>query len=316
MMNEDSDIIHLQHAINQRVEHPLLNSREIILDIKRCDLLHPEVNGNKWYKLKYNIEQAKSEGHDTILTFGGPYSNHIHATAAAGKIFGLKTIGIIRGEEPPQWSETLRDAKVCGMQLEFITRMAYAEKATEDFKGWLHEVYGSFHLVPEGGSNFHGINGCMEILTDDDKKFYDVVCCACGTGATMSGITMSLTGDQRIVGFPVFKDGEFMREEVRRHLEYFLMDKNAADEMMQACDFITRFHFGGYAKWNDELITFMQQFRVLHKIPLDQVYTGKLMYGVMKLIEESYWKPQTKVLVIHSGGLQGRIPELLRNDLA
>ena len=132
----------------------------------------------------------------------------------------------------------------------------------------------------------------------------------------MSGITMSLTGDQRIVGFPVFKDGEFMREEVRRHLEYFLMDKNAADEMMQACDFITRFHFGGYAKWNDELITFMQQFRVLHKIPLDQVYTGKLMYGVMRLIKESYWKPQTKVLVIHSGGLQGRIPELLGNDLA
>ncbi|MBX7052382.1 MAG: pyridoxal-phosphate dependent enzyme [Flavobacteriales bacterium] len=303
-------VVDLPAAINQKLVHPILQESGVQLHIKRCDLIHPEVNGNKWYKLRYNIEQAMADGHDTILTFGGPYSNHIHATAAAGKIFGFKTIGVIRGEEPMQWSHTLEFARACGMRLEFITRLAYAEKATEDFKSWLHEEYGSFHLVPEGGSNFHGINGCMEILTEDDRNSYDIISCACGTGATMCGLALSLSEGQRVIGFPVFKSGEFMATEVQQHLDYFLMDKEASSDVMKSCDFVTDYHFGGYAKWNDELISFIKTFQNDCHVPLDQVYTGKMMYGILDLIKAGRWKSGTRLLAIHSGGLQGVIPAL------
>jgi 1-aminocyclopropane-1-carboxylate deaminase len=306
-----SDAIDLSLAINQRLSDDRLSNQNIIIDVKRCDLIHPDVNGNKWYKLKYNIEHAIAKGFDTLLTFGGAYSNHIHATAAAGKLAGLKTIGIIRGEAPAELNPTLNFAQTCGMRLEYITRLAYAEKETEDFKAWLHDEYGAFHLVPEGGSNFLGINGCMELLSDFDRENYDVICCACGTGATMSGVALSLGKNQRLLGFPVFKSGEFMRDEVLKHLRYFLMDESAAQDVFASCDLMTSYHFGGYAKWNEELISFIQEIKQKHSLPLDQVYTGKLLYGVMDLVQQNYWTPGTNILVIHSGGLQGRISELL-----
>ncbi|MFN0032686.1 MAG: 1-aminocyclopropane-1-carboxylate deaminase/D-cysteine desulfhydrase, partial [Flavobacteriales bacterium] len=179
----------INESVTQR-----LRLHERTISIRRLDLLHQLIGGNKYYKLKYNIEAVMRNDHKTLLTFGGAYSNHLHATAAAGKLYGFKTIGIVRGEElgDSVLSPTLQFARECGMRLEFVLRSAYAEKETEEFKGWLHEEFGAFHLVPEGGSNFLGINGCMEILSEEDKTDYDVVCCACGTGATLAGIVLSL----------------------------------------------------------------------------------------------------------------------------
>jgi len=289
-------------AINQQV-----NFSGHSYAVKRLDLLHPEINGNKWFKLRYNIEKALESNHKTLLTFGGAWSNHIHATASAGKIFGIKTIGIIRGEEPKEWSATLLHAKSCGMQLEFITRLAYEEKETEDFIGWLHDEYGSFHLVPEGGSNFLGINGCTEILTDVDKENFEYICCSCGTGATLAGILLSMKPNQKALGFSALKNGDFLKDEVLKHLRYFLMDDQLAGEYLVQFEIITDYDFGGYAKWNDQLLAFMKNFEVTHGIPLDQVYTGKMLYGISDLFSNGYFSANAKVLAIHTGGLQGKI---------
>lgn len=302
--------INTELAVNQVLSEESLEAQNISVHVKRLDLIHPQVNGNKWFKLKYNLEKASTSEHKTLLTFGGAFSNHIFSTASAGKIFGLKTIGIIRGEKPANWSPTLLHAKKCGMQLEFITRLTYAEKETEDFNGWLHEEYGSFHLVPEGGSNYLGVNGCMEILTEADKKNYDIICCACGTGATLAGLLLSASPKQKIIGFPVFKNGEFLKQEVIKHLKYFLMNEEIANEFQSQFSLITDYHFGGYAKWNDELLQFIRDFENQHKIPLDQVYTGKMMFGVLDLARKKHFAPETRILIIHTGGLQGRTTDL------
>ncbi len=305
-----ASLVNTNLAINQELTSEEFSSANISIHVKRLDLIHPEVNGNKWFKLKYNLQKASTNAHRTLLTFGGAYSNHIHATASAGKIFGLKTIGIIRGEEPANWSPTLLYAKQNGMQLEFITRLAYAEKETEDFVGWLHEEYGSFHLVPEGGSNYLGVNGCMEILTESDKKNYDYICCACGTGATLAGLLLSASPSQKLIGFPVFKHGEFLNDEVIKHLKYFLMNAELAQEFQSQFSLASDYHFGGYAKWNDELLMFIQKFGMKYDIPLDQVYTGKMLFGILDMVRKNYFPPGARILILHTGGLQGRIAEI------
>lgn len=292
------------------LDNPNIRRQDVLTDIggftvKRLDLIHPEVSGNKWYKLKYNIEKALQSEHQTLLTFGGAWSNHIHATASAGRIFGIKTIGIIRGEEPNNWSNTLLHAKACGMQLEFVTRLAYAEKETEDFIGWLHEQHGAFHLVPEGGSNYLGINGCMEILDEDDDE-YEYICCPVGTAATLAGLILSAKPHQKILGFSVLKDGAFLKEEVLKHLKYFLMNDDLVKEYISQFEIITTYDFGGYAKWTNELISFINHFELNHFIALDQVYTGKMFYGVMDLLKQNYLDKDKRILVLHTGGLQGK----------
>jgi len=298
--------MNLDHIRNELISGFPLGSNLSELWMKRLDVIHPDVNGNKYYKLKYNIESVLRSEHKTMLTFGGPWSNHIYSSASAGAALGIKTIGIIRGEEPQEWSNTLLHAKACGMQLEFIERLAYAEKDTEDFKGWLHDEYGSFHLVPEGGSNFLGINGCMEILTQDDKENFDVICCAAGTGATAAGLLLSMKDNQQLLVFPALKDGGFLRDEILKHLQYFLMDTEAAVALTQRVEVITDYHFGGYGKWNDELLQFIKKFEEDYAIPLDQIYTGKLMYGIKDQILKRSELADKKVLAIHTGGLQGK----------
>lgn len=306
-MNTNS--IRLDLAVNQHVN--LGVDEDVHVDVKRLDLIHPEINGNKWFKLKYNLEQVVFSEHKTLLTFGGAFSNHIFATASAGKEFGIKTIGIIRGEEPSTWSKTLLHARACGMQLEFIERLAYEEKETEDFTGWLHEVHGAFHRVPEGGSNFLGVNGCMEILSDFDKNNYDVICCSCGTGATAAGLLLSANTNQRVMGFSALKGGDFLFDEVIRHISYFLMNDSLADEFRSKLEIISDYHFGGYAKWNDELIDFIRKVEMEFGIPLDQVYTGKMMFGLAGMMRIGVFEKGCRILVIHSGGLQGRVSQLL-----
>jgi len=243
--------------------------------------------------------------HRTLLTFGGAWSNHIYATASAGKLFGFKTIGVIRGEEPQQLSATLQFARACGMQLEFVTRLAFAEKETDDFIEWLHSIYGDFHDVPEGGSNYLGVNGCLEILDEEDAQ-YDYICCPCGTGATLAGLILSAKPHQKVIGFSVLKNGDFLKEEVIKHLRHFLRNDELALEYLSQFEIITAYDFGGYAKWTNELISFINHFELNYFIPLDQIYTGKMFFGVMDLLKRNYFELSRRILVLHTGGLQGK----------
>lgn len=256
--------------------------------------MHPFVSGNKFRKLKYNLLQAKLENQNTILTFGGAFSNHIAAVAFDGKEQGFKTIGIIRGDElGDKISEnpTLQFAQNCGMQFEFVSRETYRTKNETLFLENLKQKFGSFYHIPEGGTNELAVKGCQEILTQADAEF-DYICCSIGTGGTISGIINSSFQHQKILGFPALK-GDFLQNEIRN----FAQNVN--------WELITNYHFGGYAKVNKELITFINEFYKENQIPLDPIYTGKMVFGVMDLIQKNYFPENSKILLIHTGGIQG-----------
>ena len=281
----------MQEILTQEIQ---LNSSKISVFIRREDLIHPIVSGNKFRKLKYNLLQAKAEKQQTLLTFGGAYSNHIAAVAFAGKENGFKTIGIIRGDELESKmakNPTLKFAQECGMQFEFITREDYRHKNEPYFLENLKQKFGNFYLVPEGGTNEFAVKGCEEILTEADFQ-YDFVCCAVGTGGTISGIINSILPHQKVLGFPALK-GDFLKDEIRN----FARNEN--------WELITAYHFGGYGKVNPALIAFMNQFYLDNKVPLDPVYTAKMVFGVLDLIEKGYFPKNSKILLIHTGGIQG-----------
>jgi len=278
--------------LNQKITYELPNG--ITLEIKREDLLHPFVSGNKFRKLKYNVLQAKAENHSVLLTFGGAFSNHIAAVAYAGKEQGFETIGVIRGDElRDKISEnpTLSFAQECGMRFEFVTREAYRHKTEVAFIEQLQAQFGSFYLVPEGGTNDLAVKGCEEILTELDADF-DFVCSAVGTGGTISGLINSALPHQKVLGFPALK-GDFLQNEIRK----FVTNKN--------WDLVTDYHFGGYGKVTDELIDWINSFFLQTKIPIDPIYTGKMAFGVVDLIHRNFFPPKSKILMIHTGGLQG-----------
>ena len=271
----------------------------ISLFIKREDELHPFISGNKFRKLKYNLIEASNQNKKTLLTFGGAYSNHIAATAAAGFQFGLKTIGVIRGEELANNLEevlntnpTLKFASEHNMQFHFVSRSDYREKTSKEFIEGLKEKFGDFYLVPEGGTNKFAVKGCEEILIKEDEV-YDVICSSVGTGGTISGIINSTNKDQKVIGFPALK-GNFLQNEIKK---YALNNKNWSLN--------TDYHFGGYAKISEELIHFINKFKNETGIPLDPVYTGKMLFGIVDLIKKDYFETGTQILAIHTGGLQG-----------
>ncbi|WP_396147169.1 1-aminocyclopropane-1-carboxylate deaminase/D-cysteine desulfhydrase [Flavobacterium sp.] len=262
--------------------------------IRREDLIHPFVSGNKFRKLKYNLLQAKKENQHTLLTFGGAYSNHIAATAFAGKENGFQTVGVIRGEELEakiDENPTLLFAQDCGMKFEFVSRDAYRMKDTTNFIEKLKIKFGSFYLVPEGGTNEFAVNGCEEILNKADEK-YDFICCAVGTGGTISGLINSSFEGQKVLGFPALK-GDFLQKDIRN----FAKNNNFS--------LLNEYHFGGYGKVTSELIEFINSFYRKNKIPLDPIYTGKMVFGVIDLIQKKYFPKNAKILLIHTGGLQG-----------
>ena len=279
-------------SVNQLINIEFPN--EITLHIKREDLIHPFISGNKFRKLKYNLLQAKAEKKSKLLTFGGAFSNHIAAVAYAGKENNLETIGIIRGDElESKISEnpTLTFAQNCGMKFEFVSREDYKTKATNTFIEDLKGRYGDFYLVPEGGTNSYAVKGCEEILTDEDYDFTHI-CCAIGTGGTISGLINSAKAHQKIIGFPALK-GDFLSDDIRKFA------KNSNWEVQ------LDYHFGGYAKINEELIRFINDFYKQTNIPLDPIYTGKMMFGILDLINKGYFPKGAKILAIHTGGLQG-----------
>ena len=279
-------------SLNQHLTASFLNS--VSVAIKREDLIHPFVSGNKFRKLKYNLLEAKKKKYETLLTFGGAFSNHIAAVAYAGKENGFKTIGIIRGEELEDKiieNPTLLFAQNCGMQFKFISREGYRSKSETPFLENLKQQFGDFYLIPEGGTNALAIKGCQEILTPEDAEF-DYICCSIGTGGTISGIINSVLPHQKVLGFPALK-GDFLNEEIRN----FVHNDN--------WELITEYHFGWYAKVNEALIQFINQFYAENKIPLDPIYTAKMVFGVLDLIQKNYFHAGSKILLIHTGGLQG-----------
>jgi len=279
------------------IKIPISFPNGIELFIKREDLLHPMISGNKFRKLKYNLQEAKRLVYKRLVTFGGAFSNHIVAVAAAGKEFGFETIGIIRGEELatkiPE-NPSLQLAQELGMKFQFVDRTSYRNKAEISFTKKLDDLYGEFYIIPEGGTNELAIKGCEEILTEDDKSTFNYVCCAVGTGGTISGIINSSSKNQEIIGFSSLK-GDFLSDVIRN----FVQKKNWNIN----CDY----HFGGYGKVSDELIKFVNEFYMQTNIPLDPIYTGKMMFGIIDLIQIGYFPPNSKILAIHTGGLQGII---------
>ena len=285
-------IFQLKESINQPVVVP--KKYGVHLFLKREDNIHSFISGNKYRKLKYNIEAAKKLGVSKLITFGGAYSNHLAAVAFAGQEFGFETIGIIRGDELEdkiQENPTLLFAQGCGMQFKFISRESYREKHSMSFIEKLKKEFDNFYLLPEGGTNELAVKGCEEILTEADT-YFDYVCCAMGTGGTISGIINSSKQGQQILGFPALK-GSFLKEDISR----FVTRKN--------WNIINEYHFGGYAKITMELIEFINQFKKENNIQLDPVYTGKMMFGIFDLLKKGYFKKGSKILAIHTGGLQG-----------
>ncbi len=278
---------------NQKI---FIDNYSIEIIVKREDLIHPIISGNKYRKLKYNVSQAKALEKNTLLTFGGAFSNHIAALAYAGKLNNLNTIGVIRGEElvyKENLNPTLTLAKSLGMKLKFVTREEYRRKTKDSFVNTLINEFGEFYLIPEGGTNNLAIKGCEEILKNEDFRA-NYVCCAVGTGGTISGIINSSNANQKILGFPALKGG-FLNQDIR----------NFANQ--DNWGLITDYHFGGYGKIKPELISFINTFKRDYNIPLDPIYTGKMMFGIFDLIEKGYFPDGSKILVVHTGGLQGII---------
>lgn len=284
----------------QDVYNELFVRKSIRLFIKRDDLLHPSISGNKWRKLKYNLLKAKSHSFHTLLTFGGAFSNHIAAVAAAGKEFGFRTIGIIRGEKISPLNATLSFAHNCGMHLKFITRSEYRDKYDPEIQAILKEEFGTFYLIPEGGTNCLALKGCKEIISEVKQQEIepDYYCVACGTGGTISGIISALENEKKVLGFSALK-GDFLNKEVSDLLEK--CDRKTYSNWSISTDY----HFGGYAKWKPPLIDFINDFFEETKIPLDPIYTGKMLYGIYDLVEKDYFEKGTTILAIHTGGLQG-----------
>ena len=281
----------------QEIHLPILEEKGIRLAVRRLDQVHEQVSGNKFFKLKFNLEEAKKQGISTLLTFGGTFSNHIHATAAAAKKEGFKAIGIIRGEETFPLNPTLSFAISEGMKLEFISREDYRKKTEGFFLDKLKEKFGDFYLIPEGGTNALAIEGTKEILADSDSDFTHIGC-SIGTGGTFAGLAQSTQSHQHLIGFSSLK-GDFIHEEINN-----LIRENQINPKSEYRIF-DKYHFGGYGKSRPELIEFILWFYSQTQIPLDPIYTGKMMFGIMDLIQKDFFEKGSHILAIHTGGLQG-----------
>jgi len=281
----------------------ILKEKRVRLYVKRIDQTHEYISGNKWYKLKYNLVEAKKQNKNTLLTFGGAYSNNIAAISFAAKENGFKSIGVIRGEEHLPLNPTLKFAKEQGMEIIYISRSYYRLKHTKEFINNLKEKLGDFYLVPEGGTNGLAIKGTAEILDSNDVQ--DFVCCSVGTGGTFAGIISASNDKQMVLGFSAIKGSDQLEKDI--------------GSWVDECNWelISDYVCGGYAKVNTSLIEFVNDFYSAQKVPLDAIYTGKMMMGVLDLIKQDYFPRESSILAIHTGGLQGNkgMSERLEIDL-
>jgi len=276
---------------SQEISLPLLKEKDIRLFVKRLDKAHPFISGNKWFKLKYNLIEAKKLGYKNLLTFGGAYSNHIAATSFAAQEKGLKSIGVIRGEEHLPLNPTLAFARENGMELYYVSRADYRFKSTPKFLDKLKSQFGDLYLLPEGGTNKLAIKGTEEILDASDAQ--DYICCSVGTGGTIAGVINTSNNKQTVIAFPAIKGFDVLEKDI----------KNWTNK--QNYKFINSYSYGGYGKVSKELIQFINEFYTAQDIPLDAIYTGKMMLGIMDLIKQDYFPKESAILAIHTGGLQG-----------
>jgi 1-aminocyclopropane-1-carboxylate deaminase len=286
----------------QDLPEPAAERRGVRLRLLRDDLRHPKLPGNKWRKLKYNLLAAREQGHHTLLTFGGAYSNHLAAVAAAGRLQGFRTIGVVRGEEAPDTlSPTLQQCRHDGMQLHFVSREEYRRRGEEAWTQQLLAALGPAYLLPEGGTNALALRGVAELVTELDAahEAYDALTVACGTGGTLAGLLMGLAGRKQAVGVAALKGAGWLRAEVDR------LTAPAAGRPYPNYHLHLGAHFGGYARHSPELLEFIEEFYLRHRVVLDPVYTGKLLAGTLQLIEAGHFAPGSTVVAIHTGGLQG-----------
>jgi 1-aminocyclopropane-1-carboxylate deaminase len=281
--------------------HPAIERAGVRLLVKREDLNHPTISGNKWWKLKYNIQEAYTRGLETVLTFGGAYSNHIYATAAACRETGLRSIGIIRGEEHTPLNPTLSFAANQGMHLHYVSRNSYRHKSEPDFMNELDVTYGPFYTVPEGGTNMAGIRGAEEFVKTLTGIDYDLIFLPVGTGGTLAGIVAGHKGHKKIIGIPVLGTGDFLRIEVESYLREY------CEVQFTNWALLANYAHGGYAKFSPELMDFILMVRRVCNLPLDQVYTGKMLYAIFNEVTKGAFTRGTTILAIHTGGLQGSI---------
>ena len=316
-------------SILTKIEDPLLAQYQIELWMKRDDLLHPIISGNKWRKLKFILDHALSSGADTIVSMGGAYSNHLHALAYTGKLVGLKTLGFIRGEQPEKLTPTLYDMQNWGMELRFVPRSDY--RLLRQYKG-CHDLPGltpQQYWLPEGGAQALALKGVAELVNEIDV-LYDILCVPCGTGATLAGIIDAAPDSVSVIGFAALKNAGFLltdveallprpctKEQARNNLRFISPHPNplpAGEGVRCSSDFMHSpnwqinqdYHFGGFATTTPELMAFIADFECKTGIPLEPVYTGKMMYALYDLITKHTFKPGQRIIAVHTGGLQGK----------
>lgn len=276
----------------------------IQLYVKRDDLIHPQISGNKWRKLTYNLQAAKQRGHHTILTFGGAHSNHIAATAAACQLAGLKAVGIIRGTDSDQDNATLAKASELGMVLHRITRSAYRAKDQPELRQELKERFGNCFIIPEGGANFYGVQGAQaiakELPSDIDRIFL-----ACGTGTTAAGMLLALPAAAQLYGVAVLKGAGFLHQNIRHWLRECLGDGPTELDLLSRMNLLLQYHHGGYARISDELLQFIPKWNADTGIPIEPVYTAKAAYAMYREAGKLTGGKKEKWVLVHTGGLQG-----------
>lgn len=288
--------INKEAAIIEPIQHPFLEEYPINLYIKRDDLLHPIISGNKWRKLKYTLLYALTHGHQRLISMGGAYSNHLHALAYIGHALNLETTGIIRGEKPAKENQTISDLRKWGMQLEFVGRSEFRElRKHQAYDAPPAKQHNGF-WIPEGGASHDALRGVSEIIKEIDIDF-DLLTLACGTGTTLAGLAKTLPKTKRILGFSALKGGGFLEKDVRK-----LIQKRSITNWTINFDY----HFGGFAKTNDELTSFIDVFESINNIPLEALYNGKMLFGLLDMIKNGRFKKGQTIISIHTGGLQGK----------
>ena len=284
--DNQTEPVDLSKAVIQSLPDEAAHTHHIIIDVLRLDRIHPIISGNKWFKLKYHLQDAMQQGKKGIVTFGGAWSNHLVATAFACRQAGLHATGIVRGEEPAQLSATLQDAKEYGMQLQFVSRTAFMD-----------QQQGDDYIIPMGGQSHYGIQGAAEILSLVSYEHYTHIACAAGTGTMLAGLVQAALPHQQVIGISSLK----MTAGVDNTLHRFVTQQTGKDNFKLFFDY----HFGGYARKTHALIQFMNDLYEQYALPTDFVYTGKLLFGIKQLLSTNYFAPGSRILVVHSGGLQG-----------
>ena len=288
----------------QRIENEITTSHKINLYVLRLDTIDFYAGGNKFFKLKYNLEESKKQGHKNLLTFGGAWSNHLAAVAAAVGSQQLEMIAVIRGEEPKEYSDTLRYCKEKGAHLHFVSREDYRKKTEKEFIDELKNKFGDFYLLPEGGSNTLAVKGCAEILNFINIDF-DFICCPVGSGGTFAGIFSGLKEKQQVLGFVALRGGEYLEETINNLVECPLPRGGDVHLFGQRGSLLYDYHFGGFAKTTPELLCFKKDFETQFDFELDYIYTSKMFYGIFELMKKNFFSEGSTIVVIHTGGLQG-----------